>query len=228
MTTKTIVNISSVFKQMSPSTVIGDIVNVDNVDVRINKNLLYMYKLHVTRNHELQCSECGCMPTHIQKFSIPNVNVKTQERFIDEVWRLMVWNKEKQCQSFLNLDHVIAKKYGGKYTLNNLRITCHECNCARGHKIINASGSTSEQEFKVAQAHKKLDRILVYLSNKFKKEDKKIKKRIVNCKCYLRARIRENPGLFFDSNQKRALIEKTLTINGFKYDSSLINYLLMF
>jgi hypothetical protein len=49
----------------------------------------------------------------------------------------MAWSKLKERQTFLNVDHIIPRCRGGRWALDNLRVTCEDCNSARGHvKII--------------------------------------------------------------------------------------------
>jgi hypothetical protein len=118
---KKVVGISEVFSKITP--VSKEVVLESGQAIIISKNLKRLWML----GKPLECEVCGCSGTHLQEHI-------REEQFT--TWRVMCWSEEGKRQTFLTLDHIIPKSYGGTYELNNIRITCACCNLLRGNTLL--------------------------------------------------------------------------------------------
>lgn len=158
---------------------------------------------------DLTCAECGCCGTHLQQHQQRHTNKDGTVSF-NETWRVMSYNKKKNCQTFLNLDHIIPKSLGGRLQKSNIRITCESCNATRGDRIIPISSSS--ENIKIISYS-----TIVDLTNKIIiANTEKVKRRIVHILQYFKAKIKKlNLSLdAIDSNLAELLITKALkTVN---------------
>jgi hypothetical protein len=122
---KQILNINDVFSQITPAHTKYHNILVNGQYVPLSRNLILLHQLS-----NLTCSMCGCNGTHLQQFFQLTKNGRERE-----LWRVMTWSKSFNKISFLNIDHIIPVSHGGKNDLTNFRVTCHECNCARGNSM---------------------------------------------------------------------------------------------
>lgn len=122
---KQILNIDDVFSKIKPEHTKQDAVLVNGQLIPLSRNLLILNQLG-----NLTCSVCGCNGTHLQQHF-----AKMHNGSCREVWRVMTWSNSHNKISFLNIDHIIPVSWGGPDTLENYRVTCHDCNAARGNTM---------------------------------------------------------------------------------------------
>ena len=96
--------------------------------IQLTRGLVRIAKL----NQPLECCICGCVGTYLMKDY-----QQRDDGLMQEIWRVMSWNKQANKAVHFTVDHIVPKHYGGTLVQENMRIACHICNSQRGCSLEN-------------------------------------------------------------------------------------------
>lgn len=90
-----------------------------------NFNIYYLnYK---TNNNVCKCGICGAKATHVSLVTLKHNNKKSFRFFTIKDKKEMIFN----------IDHIIPVSKGGSNDIDNLQITCKDCNSLKSNKLPN-------------------------------------------------------------------------------------------
>jgi len=145
------------------------ILTKSGIKVKLSSSLVRIAKL----NQPLECSICGCIGTYMMQ----GINNHEDGHHKDDSWKIMSWNKERNRPTFLTIDHIVPKHFGGTLVPQNCRIACHFCNSQRGTDMNNVEVPENvpiyHQAYSLTPAlefiRNKLQNVITITKNQFKK-----------------------------------------------------------
>jgi hypothetical protein len=112
------------FKDKSVKRVLNG--NINHVPITFLQWNVY-YLNYKKNNNVCKCGICGAEATHVSVVSFAHSTTKKSFRFFTI--------KDKKEMIF-NIDHIIPVSKGGSNDIDNLQITCKDCNSLKSNKII--------------------------------------------------------------------------------------------
>lgn len=103
------------------------------------RNCLSCGRIFITNNPYQNFCDINCVIKHKTPKSEKEINFAIRWSALErDLFKCCYCGRNSSDGIILNVDHLIPKSKGGKYILENLVTSCHECNGGKSDKIISS------------------------------------------------------------------------------------------